>query len=169
MGYGSVQTLTDVSVRNCLGDIRTFRPTVLVGVPAVWELIRKGIDAKVKAGGKLKSAVFNTALSLKKYFGMGSSVALLLDSIVFKAVKEATGGRLRFGISGGAAISKDTQEYLSNVLVPILQGYGTHLSVLCRYERTADGSRSAGMTESCALVTPRSSPTSHHLLTGPHD
>ena len=56
MGYGTVKTLTDTSVRNCVGDIRAFRPTILIGVPAVWELIRKGIVAKVKAGDR-KSVV----------------------------------------------------------------------------------------------------------------
>jgi long-chain acyl-CoA synthetase len=37
MGYGSVRTLTDASVRNCKGDLRELRPTVMAGVPAVWE------------------------------------------------------------------------------------------------------------------------------------
>lgn len=35
MGYGNPKTLSDTSVRNCKGDIREFRPTVLIGVPAV--------------------------------------------------------------------------------------------------------------------------------------
>ncbi|KAJ3205346.1 long-chain fatty acid-CoA ligase [Dinochytrium kinnereticum] len=37
IGYGSVRTLTDASVRNCKGDIRELRPTLMAGVPAVWE------------------------------------------------------------------------------------------------------------------------------------
>ena len=40
-GYGRVKTLTDASVRKCAGDIRAFKPTIMVGVPAVWEMIRK--------------------------------------------------------------------------------------------------------------------------------
>jgi long-chain acyl-CoA synthetase len=47
IGYGRVKTLTDASVRNCKGDINTFRPSIMFGVPAVWETIRKGILAKV--------------------------------------------------------------------------------------------------------------------------
>lgn len=134
MGYGTVKTLTDTSVRNCVGDIRAFRPTIMVGVPAVWELIRKGILTKVKAGGSLKSSIFNGALSMKKSGGPGSTLAAIADAVVFKQVQQGTGGRLKLALSGGAPISRETQEFLSTALVMVLQGYG--------------------MTESCAYVSP---------------
>ncbi|KAM0749891.1 acetyl-CoA synthetase-like protein [Meredithblackwellia eburnea MCA 4105] len=124
MGYGTVKTLTETSVKNCLGDIKSLRPTILIGVPAVWELIRKGIAAKVKAGGPVKSAVFNFAFGLKKWAGNKGIIAGILDAIVFKAVKEATGGRLKFGVNGGAPLSRDTQEFLSTALVMVIQGFG---------------------------------------------
>lgn len=99
MGYGTVKTLTDASVRNCLGDIRAFRPSIMVGVPAVWELIRKGILNKVKAGGAVKSTLFNFGLSMKKAGGISASIA---DAVIFNAVKAGTGGRLKLGESIGA-------------------------------------------------------------------
>ena len=49
MGYGHARTLSDASVRNCKGDIREFQPTVLVGVPAVWESVKKGIIGRVSS------------------------------------------------------------------------------------------------------------------------
>ncbi|CBQ68344.1 related to long-chain-fatty-acid-CoA ligase [Sporisorium reilianum SRZ2] len=122
MGYGKVKTLTQASVRHCDGDIKAFKPSVMVGVPAVWELIRKGILAKVNAGGAIKQKVFNGAMTIKK-----NSVPLLtsvVDGVVFKAVREQTGGRLRFVLSGGAPLSKETQEFLNTALVNVLQGYG---------------------------------------------
>jgi long-chain acyl-CoA synthetase len=45
IGYGRIKTLTDLSVRDCLGDLREFKPTLMI--PAIWESIRKGIIAKV--------------------------------------------------------------------------------------------------------------------------
>ena len=153
VGYGNVKTLTDASVRvsrtqrsahftiiyillngmqNCRGDIATLRPTIMVGVPAVWELIRKGILAKVKAGGAIKSAVFNGAVSAKKFFGRGSIIGKVTDSVVFSAVAAGTGGRLKYAMSGGAGISKETQEFLSTALVMIIQGYGsTESTAMC--------------------------------------
>jgi long-chain acyl-CoA synthetase len=51
----------------------------------------------------------------------GSSV---LDALVFKKVKEATGGRLRFCMSGAAPIARDTQEFISLTICPVIMGYG---------------------------------------------
>ncbi|CAE6371469.1 unnamed protein product [Rhizoctonia solani] len=121
-GYGRVKTLTDASVRNCLGDIRAFRPTIMVGVPAVWETIRKGIMGKVNASGGLKKSVFMGSMSIKKAGVPGLTQAV--DSLVFNQVKQQTGGRLRLTLSGGAALSRETQEFLSLALVTVLQGYG---------------------------------------------
>ncbi|KAI5480011.1 long-chain acyl-CoA synthetase [Pseudohyphozyma bogoriensis] len=101
MGYGTVRTLTDTNVRNCVGDIREFKPTILIGYGRVlfhptplpstrhYRQLRR-----VKAGGRIKSFVFHAAFAAKKHAGRGGYIAWLMDALVFKAVKEATGGRL---------------------------------------------------------------------------
>lgn len=119
-GFGRVKTLTDQSVRKCKGDIVAFKPSIMIGVPAVWELIRKGIVGKVNAGGAVKKSVFNGAYAVKKAGVPGLSQ--LADSAVLSNVKAATGGRLRLALSGGAALSRETQEFLSVALVTMLQG-----------------------------------------------
>ena len=40
--YGRIRTLTDASVRNCQGDLKECKPTIMIGVPQIWETIRKG-------------------------------------------------------------------------------------------------------------------------------
>ncbi|KAF9449691.1 acetyl-CoA synthetase-like protein [Macrolepiota fuliginosa MF-IS2] len=120
-GYGRVKTLTDASVRNCKGDIAAFRPSIMIGVPAVWETIRKGILAKVNSGGAIRRTIFNAAVAAKKY---NIPVLASLGDVILGSVRAATGGRLRIALSGGAAISRETQEFLTNALVPIIQGYG---------------------------------------------
>ncbi|SCV71084.1 BQ2448_2672 [Microbotryum intermedium] len=124
VGYATVKTLTDASVRNCAGDIRTLQPTIMVGVPAVWELIRKGIVSKVKSSGMIKSNLFWAAVALKKAAGIGSLLGSIADAVVFKAVAAGLGGKLKYAMSGGAPISKETQEFLSIALVLMIQGYG---------------------------------------------
>ncbi|KAF9461401.1 long-chain-fatty-acid-CoA-ligase [Collybia nuda] len=121
-GYGRVKTLTDASVRNCKGDISAFRPSIMVGVPAVWETIRKGILTKVNGGGTLKKSVFNGAMAAKK--ANVPVLSQIADSVVLSGVRAATGGRLRIALSGGAAVSRETQEFLSVALVTVVQGYG---------------------------------------------
>lgn len=121
-GYGRVKTLTDASVRGCKGDMNAFRPSIMVGVPAVWETIRKSIISKVNSGGTIKKSMFSGAIAVKKH--NTPILSQLADAAVFSGVRAATGGRLRIALSGGAAISRETQEFLNIALVTILQGYG---------------------------------------------
>ncbi|EXJ83095.1 long-chain acyl-CoA synthetase [Capronia coronata CBS 617.96] len=125
MGYGNPKTLSDASVRNCKGDIREFRPTILIGVPAVWESVKKGILAKINSGSFIVKNMFWGAMSLKQML-LGSKIpgAGLLDAIVFKKLKDATGGRLRIAFNGGGPISQDTIKFISYAITPMISGYG---------------------------------------------
>ncbi|KAH0536458.1 hypothetical protein FGG08_006671 [Glutinoglossum americanum] len=125
MGYGNPKTLSDNSVRNCKGDIREFRPTILVGVPAVWETVKKGIISKVNQNSPMMRNIFWGALSTKSFLmSTGLPGVSILDAIVFKKIKEATGGRLRICMNGGGPIAKDTQHFISMAITPMIGGYG---------------------------------------------
>jgi long-chain acyl-CoA synthetase len=125
MGYGNPKTLSDTSVRNCKGDIREFRPSILVGVPAVWESVKKGIIAKVNSGSPILKNLFWAAYWAKSnllHYGLPG--AGIIDSIVFKKVKDATGGRLRLCMNGGGPVAKETQRFISIAITPMINGYG---------------------------------------------
>ncbi|KAJ5172566.1 Long-chain-fatty-acid--CoA ligase 1 [Penicillium capsulatum] len=129
MGYGNPRTLSDASMRNCKGDIRELKPTILVGVPAVWESVKKGVLSKLNTNSFLVKGMFWGAMAAKQFLlnngfpgaGVGAS---LLDAVVFKKLKEATGGQLRIVMNGGGPISKDTQRFLSMAIAPMISGYG---------------------------------------------
>ncbi|CAO3598080.1 unnamed protein product [Absidia cylindrospora] len=124
LGYGSPRTLTDASVRNCKGDIKEFKPTIMTGVPQVWESIRKGVVTNVAKSSPTAQAMFQHALTTKAWLMKRQLPTSWLDRLVFNKVKEQVGGRLRFGLSGGAPLAEETQQFLSSALVPILGGYG---------------------------------------------
>ncbi|KAF2125072.1 long-chain-fatty-acid-CoA ligase 1 [Dothidotthia symphoricarpi CBS 119687] len=125
LGYGTIRTLSDTSVRNCAGDIRELKPTVMVGVPQVWETVKKGIIGKVEAGGAVTSNLFWGAFAAKGFLlNSGLPGSGLIDSIVFNKVKEATGGKLRICLNGGGPISKETQRFISIAITPMIGGYG---------------------------------------------
>ncbi|CDO95941.1 unnamed protein product [Kluyveromyces dobzhanskii CBS 2104] len=125
LGYANVKTLTDASVRNCQGDIKEFQPTIMVGVAAVWENVRKGILSQINKLPALTQKVFWTGyyakLKMKKYHIPGGDT---LGNVLFKKVREATGGHLRFILNGGSPLSRDAQEFLTNLICPMLIGYG---------------------------------------------
>ncbi|KAI0391920.1 acetyl-CoA synthetase-like protein [Xylariaceae sp. FL0594] len=125
LGYGSPRTLADTSTRNCAGDMRELAPTVMIGVPQIWETIKKGIQGKVNSGGVLTRNLFWGAYNLKSMLvSKGLPGGFLLDALVFNKVRELTGGRVRFLFNGGSGISAGTLRFLSIVLAPMVTGYG---------------------------------------------
>jgi long-chain acyl-CoA synthetase len=131
MGYGNPKTISDNSMRNCRGDIAEFKPTILVGVPAVWETVKKGVQAKVAKLNPVAKNVFWGALNAKNFLldhagtvPLSNKGASVIDSIVFKKVAEATGGKLRVCMNGGGPIAKATQRFISVVIAPMISGYG---------------------------------------------
>ncbi|KAL2856551.1 hypothetical protein BJY01DRAFT_231202 [Aspergillus pseudoustus] len=125
MGYGNPRTLSDASMKNCKGDIREFKPTILVGVPAVWESVKKGVLNNLNKNSALVKSLFWGAMSLKGFLmSTGLPGTYFLDNVIFKKLKEATGGRLRVMMNGGGPVSKETQRFLSMAIAPMIGGYG---------------------------------------------
>ncbi|KAI3393036.1 hypothetical protein diail_4812 [Diaporthe ilicicola] len=125
LGYGSTRTLSDLNVRNCYGDMRTLAPSILVGVPQVWETIKKGVMGRVNSGSILVRSLFWGAFSAKSFLVRNNLPGqTIFDALVFGQVRKLTGGRLRFIINGASGISKETAHFMSMILAPMLCGYG---------------------------------------------
>ena len=88
-------------------DVKTLRPTVVMGVPLLAEKIYDKIDAKLKTS---KKAHLLMKLGLRK--------------LVFGAVKKGLGGRLRFMIVGGAPCPRHVLEGFKKLGITMLEGYG---------------------------------------------
>lgn len=125
LGYGSPRTISDASVRNCAGDMRELAPSILVGVPQVWETIKKGVMAKVEASSAIAKNLFWGVYNYKNFMIRNKLPgANMFDSIVFGKVKESTGGNLRFTFNGGSPIASNTKNFVSLLLAPMMTGYG---------------------------------------------
>ncbi|RBQ74726.1 hypothetical protein FVER14953_00326 [Fusarium verticillioides] len=125
LGYGNPKTLTDASLRECNGDMVEFKPTIMVGVPQIWETIRKAVLSKLNCSGFVAKTVFWTAMSFKsfavRYSLPGKGV---FDDLVFGRVRQMTGGRLRYILNGSSGIADSTKEFLSLIVAEMLTGYG---------------------------------------------
>lgn len=103
-----------------------FRPTVLAGVPAVWEKIYNGVKNPAEGIGK----VLNTLFVWKPLFKLalaskpGTTAGKIFDRIVFDKVRAKLGGRLRMAVSGGAPINADVLHFFNRLGIEILEGYG---------------------------------------------
>jgi long-chain acyl-CoA synthetase len=112
------------------------RPTVLPSVPRVYEKVHTAVLASFDEATGVKRKLIDWALDVGRRVSalrqagkpVPRGLAMqhrLADRLVYSKVKKRLGGRLRFGISGGAPLAKEIGEFFHVLDIPILEGYGT--------------------------------------------
>lgn len=108
-------------------DLQTVRPTIMLCVPRFLENFRERIIDAAEKQPPMKKRLFWAALKA------GSRVHLehkftpvypILDKLVLGKLRERLGGRMRFLVSGGAALPRHVAEFFLAMDVDLLQGYG---------------------------------------------
>lgn len=105
------------------------KPSVLISVPRLFEKIHGAIKKNIDQGSSTKKAIFNWALNVgAKYAagqrGLTSLQKNLADKLVFDKLKQRTGGRIKFFISGGAALPPEIGQFFLSAGFHVLEGYG---------------------------------------------
>ena len=118
-------------------ELSEVQPTVMNSVPRVYEKMYAAVTAGVRKAPAYRQSLFRWALSVgrrhnveRRHDALLSAQYRVADRLVLAALrKRLTGGRLRFFISGGAALSQEIEEFFWACNVPILNGWGmTELS-----------------------------------------
>ena len=116
-------------------NLREVHPTIMVGVPRIFEKIYDRIKERVSEKGRINVALLNWAVSVARDYAkflverqpVPRGLALkhrLADKLVFSRWHEAFGGRIRLLVSGGAALSEELGYIYLGAGIPIIQGYG---------------------------------------------
>ncbi|MFC2158707.1 AMP-dependent synthetase/ligase [Acidobacteriota bacterium] len=116
-------------------NLLEIRPHIMVNVPRALEKIYSKIIDNVLTSSPLKRKIFFWAVKVGKEHGRkilnkepipkGLQIRRnLANKLVFSKVIAKTGGRVRFFVSGGAALSKDIAEFFYAIGLTILEGYG---------------------------------------------
>ena len=116
-------------------NMREVAPTVMLSVPRLYETMHDRILRAVQEGSPIKQKIFHWGVSVGSSVssaiqkGKKPSAILQLqqniaDKLVFAKLKAATGGRLRFFVSGGAALPQSIAEFFHAAGILILEGYG---------------------------------------------
>lgn len=129
IGYSSPLTLTNYSPmikKGQYGDAHIFKPTVMGAVPLVLDRVRDAMQANIRSQGPFFDQMINDfVVRYKRYWRALHYDTPLMNWLVCKKFNKLLGGEMRAICSGGAALSRDTQEYLR--FVPnftVIQGYG---------------------------------------------
>ena len=116
-------------------NMQEVSPTVMLSVPRLYETMHDRVLSAVQAGSPLKQKIFRWGVSVgsavSSAIQQGKNPSALLrmqqgiaDKLVFAKLKAATGGRLRFFVSGGAALPQSIAEFFHAAGILILEGYG---------------------------------------------
>ncbi len=115
-------------------DLKIIRPTVLIAVPRIYERIYNAIHTKLEEGPPLRHKLFTLTVDVgwdRFEYQQGRAAWTpklllwpVLKHLVADKVMDRLGGRLRFSISGGAALPPKVSRLFIALGLPLVQGYG---------------------------------------------
>ena len=119
--------------KSLLPDLRSFKPTYLLGVPRVFEKVYNA--ASRKAGTGFKGRMFAQAAQCArewsrteqdggKHSASQRARHAMFETSVYRAVRGALGPNIRYVACGGAPLSADLAHFFAGIGLPMIQGYG---------------------------------------------
>jgi long-chain acyl-CoA synthetase len=125
------------SLDTLIQDLREVQPTIMQGVPRIWERIHASTMVRLASASFLKKANSAVWLAAARYIGkvkvarngrhslLTRVLAFLGEIFLFRALKDRAGlRRVRTAISGAAPIAPEILEFYMGVGVPIYEAYG---------------------------------------------
>lgn len=131
IGKTPMETLKNIPL-----NIREVQPHFLLTVPALAKNFRKNIESSIRAKGPFVERLFRMALKVDYAYncdgyskGHGwrfllKPLVALFDVVLFRKVREAFGGCMKFFIGGGALLDAEMQRFFYAIGIPMFQGYG---------------------------------------------
>ncbi len=118
--------------KNVAPAMASFHPNFLLAVPRVFEKVFNSAEQKAAAGGKGKifQQAVDVAIAWSKANEAGKVPAGLslkhkiFDALVYKKLRAAMGGQVRFAVSGGAPLGERLGHFYRAIGLTVLEGYG---------------------------------------------
>jgi long-chain acyl-CoA synthetase len=128
-------TYVDGRIDQIVPNIGAIKPTFMAGAPRVFEKIYGRVNTMQQQEGGAKLAIYNWAIGVGERVASAKAAGRspsavdgiahgLADRLVFSKVRARMGGRIRYFVSGSAALSGDVARWFDAVGMPILEGYG---------------------------------------------
>ncbi|WP_030787050.1 AMP-dependent synthetase/ligase [Streptomyces sp. NRRL S-920] len=120
-------------VKNLTDELASFRPTMILGVPRVFEKVYNSARAKAQAEGKGKifDKAADTAIAYSRALDTSSGPSLglrikykIFDKLVYSKLRAVLGGRGEYAISGGAPLGERLGHFFRGIGFTVLEGYG---------------------------------------------
>lgn len=138
------------AIPHLVDNLAVVRPTLLVAVPRIFNRIYDSVRAQISEKPAVLQKMFWDGIDAATRRARGGRLGLIRglelkldDRLIFSKVREKFGGRLKFVISGSAALSPEVGEFIDALGIVVYEGYGlseTSPVVSANYP----GSRKAG-------------------------
>lgn len=122
------------NIKNLAADLDSFKPTMLLVVPRVFEKVYEGAMAKAAKGGKFNKALFERSTDIAVRWSQAkvegcvplklAAQYALYDKLVYSKLRAALGGELRYAVSGGGPLGERLAHFFHAVGVQVVEGYG---------------------------------------------
>jgi long-chain acyl-CoA synthetase len=132
MGRAKLAHTPDVT--NLIEDLQVVRPTFVLAVPRVFEKVFNGASQRAHGESAVKGRIFDaaadTAIAYSHALDQGKPPAALrarhalYDRLVYRKLRAALGGAVRYAISGGAPLGDRLTHFYRGIGLIILEGYG---------------------------------------------
>ena len=135
LGRGAAVVFAEALIERLPANMVEVKPTVMGSVPRLYERVYARVSSAVEAGSPMKQRIFGWAsgLGAQKYAnhlaGKSDSPWLaaqlkVADMLVFGKIRERTGGRVRYFVSGSAPLAREIGEFFYGMGMLVLEGYG---------------------------------------------
>jgi long-chain acyl-CoA synthetase len=123
------------SIDTVPANLMEVRPTIVFSVPRLYEKMYARVLQNALSGGLIKRRIFFWARAVAEKWadvvlegnepgGMLARKYAIAQKLVFSKLKERTGGRLRYFVSGGAPLAPEINKFFFAAGLTILEGYG---------------------------------------------
>lgn len=116
------------SLKELSRNLREVRPTILIAVPRFFESVQEGVRSKIRQKGvffaRLYDLTFQREDDRKGKSRLDRWFARAAAAYFRRKIRKGWGGRLRLAVSGGAALRRETAQFLQNIGITICEGYG---------------------------------------------
>lgn len=127
--------------KTLLDDMKIAQPTFFASVPRLFVRVNDKIGSGLRETNPVARFLFERALQskLNKFRREGAVTNAFWDRFIFARLRPLLGGKLRYMLSGGAALAPAIQERISLLFsVPFLEGYGLTETMGTTFVRRAD-------------------------------
>jgi len=114
--------LNELTAEDLSHTIENGHVTGMVGVPALWEMLHRRIKTRLRERGDWIADLADNVIEFNAW--IRDNTPFNLGPIVFFPIHQGMGGKMRYLISGGSALSEKVQKDLHGLGFTVLEGYG---------------------------------------------